>query len=380
MVQIVEANGRRIQAQPSTNATEWRRITTTMKRLPRDPMKFDVFNAFAEFGRAEKVSLRDPIGATDGFVKSIRSSVSKSLSNEALLHGMRTEAMFEALVISLGGIELLKHEDSGEIYSSDETLKVPDFRLILTDKTQVLIEVKNHFQRNDAMQPFELDAAYLDGLIRYALAMNCRLFLAIYWVKWSVWTLVKPDIFKARGAKRILSMLDAMKENHMATLGDYTIATTPPLSLVMRADREKERAIGRDGTGTFTVGGVQLFCAGQPLTDPIEKRIATYLMFYGRWNYEVIPEIADGQIEAVEHRWSPDEDSQQGFEMVGSLSDMFSKYYRFATQDNGELDRLRLDVPPGSLGKLIPEPYQRHNLPLWRFHLHPAEPNEELNH
>lgn len=346
-----------------------------MKRLPRDPMRFDIFNAFADFGRVERVSLRDPATATDGFVKGIRSSVSKSLQNEALLHGIRTESMFEALVVSLGTIELIKQEDSGEIYASDDKLKVPDFRLILSNKTQLLIEVKNYFQGRDAMKPFELDDTYLDGLIRYAAIMNCSLFLAVFWVKWNVWTLVKPEIFEADGANRTLDILDAMKGNHMATLGDYTVGTTPPLSLVMHADREKERAIGPDGTGAFTIAKVELYCAGQPLTDPVERQIATYLMFYGKWNYETIPQIVAGQIEAVEHRWSPNEDHQQGFEMVGSLSEMFSRYYRFATQQDGELARLRLDVNPGAWGMLIPERYERHNLPLWRFHLQPADPD-----
>src|ERR1035437_3666396 len=68
----------------------------SMKRLPRDPIRFDLANAFAEFGRLESVSLRDP-AATDGFVDRIRESVRRSLSNEALLHGLRTQAMFEAL-------------------------------------------------------------------------------------------------------------------------------------------------------------------------------------------------------------------------------------------------------------------------------------------
>ena len=114
-----------------------------MKRLPRDPIRFDLINAFAEFGRLEKISLSDPSIATEGFVERIRESVHGSLSNEALLHGLRTESMFEALVVSLGAVEFIKQEDSGEIYASDERLKTPGFRLVLSDGSQMLVEVKN---------------------------------------------------------------------------------------------------------------------------------------------------------------------------------------------------------------------------------------------
>jgi len=96
-------------------------------------------------------------------------------------------------------------------------------------------------------------------------------------------------------------------------------------------------------------------------------------MFYGSWEYEAIPKIIANQIEAVEHRWIPDEDHKQGFEMIGSLSGMFSKFYRFATQDEGELAKLRLEITPGFLGNLIPKDYSRDVLPLWRFKLHPSE-------
>ena len=77
-----------------------------MKRLPRDPIRFDVMSTYAEFGRAEKLSLRDPAVADD-FVARVRTSIQNSMSNEAFLHGARTEQMFGSLVASLGAIEML---------------------------------------------------------------------------------------------------------------------------------------------------------------------------------------------------------------------------------------------------------------------------------
>ena len=80
------------------------------------------------------------------------------------------------------------------------------------------------------------------------------------------------------------------------------------------------------------------------------------------------------KLETVEHYWVPEMDHEQGFEIVGSLSEMFSTFYKFATQDEGQVGKLRLDITPGSWGNLIPEDHKGKMLPLWRFRLRPAPP------
>ena len=189
-----------------------------MKRLPRDPMRFELINVFAAFGPEEKVSLREP-AATNGFVARTRASVESSLKNEAFLHGLRTQSMFEALVVSLGAVEILKQEDSGEIYASDDPehmLEVPDFRLVLEEGSQILVEVKNFYQDKDPTQSFALGANYLEGLIRYSKLMACNLLLAIYWTKWNIWTLVPPEVLRSEGQRRKLDMLDAINANQVS--------------------------------------------------------------------------------------------------------------------------------------------------------------------
>jgi hypothetical protein len=335
-----------------------------MKRLPRNPIRFDIVHAFADFGRVEKVSLRDPTVA-DGFIKRTRASIDDALSNEQFLQGIRTERMFESLVASLGAIDVLKQEDAGEIYVSDETLRVPDFRLVLADGSQMLVEVKNYFQKNDAMRLFELDQEYLEGLVRYAKTMNSTLQIAVYWAAWNIWTLVRPEVFKKSDGKYKLAMMDAMRFNHMASLGDFRVGTRFPLSLIMYADKEKPRSIQSDGSGQFTTSKVEIYSAGHLVADPLDRQIATTLMFYGRWEYEVEPRISGAEIDAVEHRWIPEEDNDQGFEIVDSLSGMFSNFYRFATQDEDKIAKLKLDVAPGSWGSIIPKGYAGKDLPLW---------------
>ena len=257
-------------------------------------------------------------------------------------------------------------------------MRVPDFRLVLADGAQVLVEVKNFYQANDPRQSFDLDRNYLDGLIRYSEVMNCDLLLAIYWARWNIWTLVRPEALKHQGEERTLDMLEAMKANHMASLGDYSIGTRFPLSLVMHADKTKPRIIDADGNGTFTISKVEVCCAGTPIADPLEQQIATSLMFYGKWEYEVKPTIVGDEIESVEHCWIPEPGHEQEFHIVGSRSEMFSTFYNFATQDEGRMEKLRLDIDPGSWGSLIPENYKGKTLPIWRFKLQPSSPRDNV--
>ena len=174
-------------------------------------------------------------------------------------------------------------------------------------------------------------------------------------------------------------MLDAVKANHMAILGDYSIGTTFPLSLVMHADKTMPRTIGQDRTATFTIGKVELSVRDAFLQTLLRSESPHTSMFYGRWDYSVEPKIVKNEIEAVEHRWVPEEDHQQGFEFVGPLSDMFSTFYKVATQNEGRVAKLRLDVNPGSFGRLIPEDFTGDNLPLWRVRLQPSEPKAKAD-
>jgi hypothetical protein len=85
----------------------------------------------------------------------------------------------------------------------------------------------------------------------------------------------------------------------------------------------------------------------------------------------------DGELEAVEHRCFPADDQGQEFGIVGSMSELFCNFYKFATQEEEQVRNLRIDVSPGSLGKLIPNDYVGKDLPLWRFKLQPSTPGQD---
>jgi hypothetical protein len=76
---------------------------------------FDILRELGKFGAKHRLSLRDP-----GFKEAlhVRDGIDLALSDPTLMHGHRAEAMFEALVVSLGEYQLLKAEDSGRVFPS----------------------------------------------------------------------------------------------------------------------------------------------------------------------------------------------------------------------------------------------------------------------
>jgi len=197
-----------------------------LRQIPRNTMKFDIFNALAEYGHSSKLSIHDG-DAIEGFFANARSKLVDSLASPTFLHGQRTHSMFEALVVTLGGVRLIKQEDSGVVHTEDDPLFVPDFHLVLRDGSRYLIEVKNFNPNGDFRKNFTLRRSYLDGLTRYAALMSCSLMIAIYWVGWNLWTLLPADIFQTKREKLSVNFFQAMKSNHMAILGDRDVWSKP---------------------------------------------------------------------------------------------------------------------------------------------------------
>ena len=67
-----------------------------------------------------------------------------SLENPSRLHGLRTEAMFRAVLVALGSFHLLVEEDEGRIYYDDALgpVKLPDYFAVDAEGRRLLIEVK----------------------------------------------------------------------------------------------------------------------------------------------------------------------------------------------------------------------------------------------
>lgn len=92
------------------------------------PKSFDLIADFAKFSAENRNSLHDP-QTIEKFITDARKTISDALLDEIRLHGQRTQAMFEALLLSLGDHLLIKVEDSGQVYPENR-FKVPDLRVV----------------------------------------------------------------------------------------------------------------------------------------------------------------------------------------------------------------------------------------------------------
>ena len=332
---------------------------------------FDLLAEFAKFGLEQKLSLRDP-ATSRAFLTHVSAAVDQALADPALLQGQRAEAMFEALLVSLGEYKLLKQEDGGRVFPG-AGFRVPDFRIVLTDGPQWLIEVKNVFEKDPFRQRRRLlTKDYHDELAAYATATGAELKLAVFWARWSIWTLVSPGRLLGTDGTLELDMETAIRVSEMSRLGDRTIGTRAPLTLRLQMDPDHTGLIAADGTVRATIGAARLLCDGVEVTEPVEKEIAWIFIQHGEWREHGPQPIVEGdRLEAIEFWWAPEEPTNQGFEMVGTLSRMFARHYASHTIEADAVVQLRAPLRPGWFAPLVERVDRGGAIPLWRFELRP---------
>ena len=74
----------------------------------------------------------------------------------------------------------------------------------------------------------------------------------------------------------------------------------------------------------------------------------------------------------VEIRWKPEEPTGQGFEMIGTLSQMFCSYYAEHTLEGKEILQINASPRPGWFEPLATFEHNRGGLPLWIFRHRPS--------
>ncbi|NVM32005.1 MAG: hypothetical protein HWN65_24405, partial [Candidatus Helarchaeota archaeon] len=326
---------------------------------------------FGAIGREEGYSFKGEESSRK-FVNKVKKELTKAKNSPTILHGVHTQAMFECLVASLDNCVVLKQEDSGEIYARATPLEVPDLRLLLDDGEEFFVEVKNYYQSNP-MASFSFERRYFNGLRQYARFFNHDLKIAIYWAKGNIWTLVSEANIKDDGVTYSISMCEAIKANEMSVLGDCMVGTKIPLRMKIFVDRNKPHFISDYGEAHFTISNVELYCGDTRIDDSFEKKLAYYLMLFGKWPFnDPTCESIDNKPIAIEFRFQPPETtSGQGFEIVGTLSTMFSRYYGMITAPDGDVERISPKQEPSSMGIIIPKDYTGKYLPLWRFVVEP---------
>ena len=280
--------------------------------------------------------------------------------------------MFEAMLVSLGTFSLLKAEDTGRIHPS-ESYQVPDFRVVLPDGGQWLIEVKNAYFENPVRQEGKfMTRAYRVKLENYAAATGGQLKLAIYWARWSIWTLVSPQRLTDANGDIKLDLKTALFNNELGYLGDRMVGTRSPLKLRLEADHASRQSLDSNGTIEFTIADVRVYSGDVEILDPSEKEIAWIFMRFGDWKEcEPFPIFEENQLTAIEFQWKSKECTNKGLEPIGFLSRMFCRYYSEHTVVNQEVTQLNAPLRPGWLAPLVSSDFESKGLALFRSRILP---------
>lgn len=341
-----------------------------MKRISRNPEKFGALDLFSALSRKKGYSL-DQGGHDQDFISAISDSLQKGRKNPILLHGRRIEAMFAYVAASLGNCVAIKQEDEGELYILNTDIRQPDYRVVLNNSSEFFVEVKNCHK--GPSNKFSLKTEYMESLIKYSAVFGRPLFIAIYWSSWNLWTLISVERFPYRSGAYSINMLEAVKINEMAALGDISVGTTPPLELRFIADTTKQRTVDDKGLANFTISALEFYCNKNKINEKIEQNLAFYFMLYGDWvSSEPIAEIRNGNLISATYTSSPEaETPNQGFELLGALSSMVSRQFNESTTSDSGIARFAPSLEPESFGVVIPSEYKGKNLPLWRFIIKP---------
>lgn len=169
-------------------------------------------------------------------------------------------------------------------------------------------------------------------------------------------------------------MLEAFLIDEMSVLGDMRLGTTPPLRLRFLAAAE-EPAIIEDGLVRFKIGRVRFLCGDNEIVEPLDEQLVWALAQFGEWvnDKEAYPIVLGNRLRGLEFEWTLRERANdQRFEMIGSLSRMFSRYYALQTLSEGSLDNLEARKMPEWVTALSSSDYKSKALPLWRFICQPA--------
>jgi len=298
----------------------------------------------------------------------LEKELKKTEDNPLLKYGFRNESMFAYVAGALGHCLLIKQEDcAGICFSSEECINIPDYRIVLIDGAGFLAEVKNC---NDMKIDFK--ESYVNGLQRYTSLNKLPLKIAIYWRPIRSWTLIPAEKLIFTEGKSVVTFDYAFAQSEMSSLlNDRMIATTPPLKIRLVADQGKTTKLDANNQCTFVIGDVQLFCAGNLIEDEIEKSIAFHLIQFGAWNETERVQESDGVVSYIEYEYLPEEKSEHGFDIIGSLSSIISRKFDDATICDEEVERVTPETEIRHFEIFIPENYKGNKLPLWQFCLQP---------
>lgn len=190
---------------------------------------------------------------------------------------------------------------------------------------------------------------------------GARLVFAHYWAGINLWTVIDSHVLRRNGKQMELDISTAMAANELGLLGDRVVATTARLVMSIFPDPDTPVATvevsEEEQEVHFTISKVEFSCNGKPLIDPTERKIASYLFYFGSGELTTRTELHDeGRLVCVDHIRSAPEGSESP--IVGShLSSMYSTRYILATKEaDGTVARFG-HAPDPNIARLIPSDY-----------------------
>ncbi|XXX72072.1 hypothetical protein WMF30_30940 [Sorangium sp. So ce134] len=307
-----------------------------MKKLKRTDRSIDYIKLLAQHSQLQGIAAYSQ-EAIRQFGDSVCDGLTSSVSAEHRLRGLRAESLFMAVVSGIGKVQLIKEEDSGELYYTGDDVQVPDFRIVTANSSQLLVEVKVHQLGESPRSQYRLSDRCVRSLRRYSELTGCELRIAIFWEELRTWTLNRLESFIPGAScekKWAIGFPKAFATNEMASLGDVTVATLAPMRFRVELDPDKSEPVpeGKNGKFTVVVSAVSLLSQDRILSG-IAAQIAWKLIWYGKWteghresHYE------NGRLVWVDHlivpqEWDDNEVSDTQPMIVGALSEMITNAY-----------------------------------------------------
>lgn len=200
------------------------------------------------------------------------------------------------------------------------------------------------------------------------------LYFAIYFARLNTWTLVLYEAFKISGARLDISWIQAMRQNNVAILGDLTIGVATPIEMILEFRHLSDPLINNEDEVELEMTGFEITCNGVPLTSKEERRIVQRLLMFGNLEEDEQTRIEDGLVQSITFTYGSETVQSQGFEIVGSLSQLASRQYLYSTTTkDGTIEQILATTIPRSWGKLIPEGFKSEAFPIWQLALQPAD-------
>lgn len=343
-----------------------------MKRLKRNPEKFEVIDLFTAVGHGRNYRLRVEENFED-FIRRMRDSLESSMENENLIHGKRIEALFSYVAGALGECSFVKKEDSGAVFCNKPNIQPPDYAVTLKDGRRLMIEVKNcHIGNFTSAYTFRKD--YLERLENYAAMQGAELKIAIYFSRLNKWCLLSRSSLTEKKGRYEVNMVTAMAKNEMFLLGDRMIGVKPDICIELIADPYKEASISDEGMASFTISDVKIYNSAVEIHNQSEKNLAFYLARFGKLSCDLPRAITEGnKLLSIRYDFYAEDGLAEGqpFAIIGDLSSMISSAYNEHTVYERSVVSLDPELDPDFFAINIRPEHESKELSLWQFSIHP---------